>query len=95
MAEADEYLNELMEHIQHFISSNLHTIMNVLSTQSSSRQVEHSISNGHSTNQHQYTQIAEISPTNFYGKPAQMENILGFIWDSAVHDNHSLCDIQK
>ena len=52
IAEADDYLNELMykrSRIQHFISSNLPSLTNALSSrQNPSHQLEHSISNGQS-----------------------------------------------
>ena len=53
IAETDDYLNELMykrSRIQHFISSNLPSLTNALSsTQNPSHQLEHSISNGQSS----------------------------------------------
>ena len=101
IAEADDYLNELMDkryRIQHFISSNLPSLTNALSsTQSPSHQVEHSISNGHSSatqansNTHR---LPKLALPIFTGNPLKWQTF----WDSykaAVHDNHSLCDIQK
>ena len=101
IAEADDYLNELMDkryRIQHFISSNLPSLTNTLSsTQSPIHQVEHSISNGHSSatqassNTHR---LPKLALPIFTGNPLKWQTF----WDSykaAVHDNHSLCDIQK
>ena len=101
IAEADDYLNELMDkryRIQHFISSNLPSPTNALSsTQSPSHQVEHSISNGHSSatqansNAHR---LPKLALPIFTGNPLKWQTF----WDSykaTVHDNHSLCDIQK
>ena len=100
IAKADDYLNELMDRryrIQHFISSNLHSITNVLSTQSSSHQVEHLILNGHSSPTQTNTsthRLPKLALPIFTGNPLKWQTF----WNSykaAVHDNHSLRNIQK
>ena len=104
IVEADDYLGELMDkryRIQFFISSNQATTPspnNTLSAAQNYSQGEQLASQGHiyssQLNNSSAHRLPKLALSIFNGNPLKWQTF----WDSykaAVHDNKSLCDIQR